>query len=36
MERTNYKGNPNLKPAAVTHSYDEEQIAEFHQKKVIP
>ena len=27
--RTNYKGNPNLKPAAVTHSYDEAQIAEF-------
>ena len=27
--RTNYKGNPNLKPAAVTHSYDKEQIAEF-------
>ena len=27
--RTNYKGNPNLKPAAVTHSYDKKQIAEF-------
>ena len=27
--RTNYKGNQNLKPAAVTHSYDEAQIAEF-------
>ena len=26
---THYKGNPNLKAAAVRHSYTEEQIKEF-------
>ena len=29
MERTNYKGNPNLKPAAVPHSYTEDEVKEF-------
>ena len=27
--RTNYKGNPNLKPAAIEHAYDEAEIKEF-------
>ena len=27
--RTNYKGNPNLKPAAVPHSYTEAEVKEF-------
>ena len=26
---TNYKGNPNLKPAAVPHSYTELELKEF-------
>ena len=30
MERTsNYKGNPNLKPAAIQHSYTEDEVKEF-------
>ena len=29
MERTNYKGNPNLKPAAIDHAYTEKEVAEF-------
>jgi hypothetical protein len=29
MERTNYKGNPNLKPAAIEHAYTEKEVAEF-------
>jgi len=28
-QRTNYKGNPNLKPAAVEHAYGEAEIKEF-------
>jgi len=27
--RTNYKGNPNLKPAAIDHAYTEKEVAEF-------
>jgi len=27
--RTNYKGNPNLKPAAIEHAYTEDEIKEF-------
>ena len=27
--RTNYKGNPNLKPAAIQHSYTEDEVKEF-------
>ena len=27
--RTNYKGNPNLKPAAIEHAYNEAEIKEF-------
>ena len=29
MTETNYKGNPNLKPAAVPHSYTPNEIKEF-------
>ena len=28
-QRTNYKGNPNLKPAAIEHAYNEAEIKEF-------
>jgi len=27
--RTNYKGNPNLKPAAIEHAYTEDEVKEF-------
>ena len=29
MEQTNYKGNPNLKPAAIEHAYTEDEVKEF-------
>ena len=29
MTETNYKGNPNLKPAAAPHSYTQGEIKEF-------
>ena len=29
MTETNYKGNPNLKPAAGPHSYTQAEIKEF-------
>ena len=29
MTETNYKGNPNLKPAAAPHSYTEAEVKEF-------
>ena len=28
-QRTNYKGNPNLKPAAIDHAYTTDEVAEF-------
>ena len=29
MDQTNYKGNPNLKPAAIDHAYTTDEVAEF-------
>jgi len=29
MDQTNYKGNPNLKPAAIDHAYTEDEVKEF-------